>query len=139
MFIAKKPCSFGPNRNYLIGDTIPDGVVSPDAVKRLTKMGIIVEVEVEAPRIVDLTVDGVTITLPEEALQELVNILSGNAEDATDRIKELDNMDLLFLVNATDSRKTVQTAAKARAQALNEAQEQAPDEAQEGEESEGDQ
>lgn len=135
MFIAKKPCSFGPNHNYLIGENIPDGVVAPDAVKRLTKMGIIVEVEVEAesdaPSTMDVSVDGTTVELTQDGLQKLVDVLSANAEDATERIKELDNMDLLFLVNATDSRKTVQAAAKARAQALNEAQE--------GEESAGDQ
>lgn len=129
MFIAKKPCSFGPNHNYLIGDKIPDGVVSPNAVKRLTTMGFIVEVE--APVSFAVKVDDNTIHLTQEDLQKVVDVLTANAEEATEHIKALESMDLLFFINAADSRKTVQAAAKAQAQALSEQQE--------GAESEGEQ
>lgn len=118
MFIAMKPCSFGSNRNYLIGDKIPDGVVAPDAVKRLTKMGIIVEVEEPATITMEVKADDMTINLTQEDLQEVVDVLTANAEDAAARIKAIDGMDILFLINAADSRKTVQAAAKARAQEL---------------------
>ena len=138
MFIAMKPCSFGSKHNYLIGDKIPDGVVAPDAVKRLTKMGIIVEVEVPAPITMEVKADDMTINLTQEDLQAVMDVLTANAEDAAARIKAIEGMDILFLIHAAESRKTVQAAAKARAQELAEA-ENATAEPETPEESEGDQ
>lgn len=138
MYIAMKPCSFGSKHNYLIGDKIPDGVVAPDAVKRLTKMGIIVEVEVPNVVTMEVKADGMTVKLTQEDLQAVMDVLTANADDAAALIKTIDGMDILFLINAADSRKTVQAAAKARAQDLAEA-ENAPAEPDTPEESAGDQ
>ncbi len=41
-FIALKPCSFGGEK-FLIGDTIATSLVRPEMIKRLKKMGILVE------------------------------------------------------------------------------------------------
>ena len=66
----------------------------------------------------EVKADDMTINLTQEDLQEVVDVLTANAEDAAARIKAIDGMDILFLINAADSRKTVQAAAKARAQEL---------------------
>lgn len=42
MFIAMKPCSFA-GHVFMKGDTIPDGLVQPQAVSRLTTGGLIAE------------------------------------------------------------------------------------------------
>lgn len=132
--IAKKPCSFGGKKFY-IGEEIPsEFVVSPHDQE---KMGVLVIVNDDAgttPPAVDLgdpagditvvpvivrTKDGdATIILSPESVQTVVDVLTANAEEAAELVKQIDNDDILFLLHAADSRKTVQAAAKARAQAL---------------------
>lgn len=151
---AKKPCSFGGKR-FAIGDEIPvDLVVNPVAQAKMDVLSIVMDFPAMDPgdpagdctvvALVIHTKDGdVTLELLPESIQTVMDVLTDNAEDAVDRIKEITNDDLLFLVNAADSRKTVQAAAKARAQAL--AEEASAEEASEPavpeapEESEGDQ
>ena len=139
---AKKPCSFGGKR-FAIGDEIPvDLVVNPTAQAKMDVLSIVNDAPAMDPGdpagsitvvpVIVRTKDGdATIYLSAEAFQTVVDVLTANAEDAADRVKQIDNDDILFLLHAADSRKTVQAAAKARAQALMEAQE--------GAESEGDQ
>ena len=140
--IAKQPCSFGGKRFY-IGDDIPVELVQePKTQEKYGKL-VIVNDEVQAAPAMDfgapagdttvfvVMVGETSITLMPENIQTILDVLTSNADDAEKRIKQIDSMDILFIINAADSRKTVQTAAKARAQALNEAQE--------GAESDGDQ
>lgn len=140
--IAKQPCSFGGKRFY-IGDEIPVEMVQ--APKTQEKYGIlaIVNDEAQAAPAVDagdpagdigvvvVKVGDTVIDLAPEDIQTILDVLTDNAEGAEKRIKQIDNIDILFIVNAADSRKTVQAAAKAQAQALADAQE--------GAESEGEQ
>lgn len=139
--IAKKPCSFGGKRFY-IGDEIPVEMVhDPVTQEKYGTLTIVKDAAASevtgpvesggAPTVVQLTICGRVMVLENESIQTVMDVLTANAEDATDLIKHINSDDILFLVNAADSRKTVQTAAKARAQALMEAQE--------GEESAGDQ
>ena len=126
--IAQKPCSFGGKKFYR-GNEIPaELVLNP---KMQQEMGVLTIVEDEEAAGVPVMVEGQSFNLTPENIQILLDVLTANAEDAADLLKEVDSMDILFIVNAADSRKTVQTAAKARAQALSEAQE--------GAESEGEQ
>lgn len=140
--IAKQPCSFGGKRFY-IGDEIPVELVQePKTQEKYGKL-VIVNDEVQAAPAMDfgdpagdttvfaVMVEETYITLMPENIQTILDVLTANTDDAEKRIKQIDSMDILFIINAADSRKTVQTAAKARAQALNEAQE--------GAESDGDQ
>ena len=145
--IAQKPCSFGGKKFY-IGDEIPAELVHAPVTQE--KYGILTIVKDTAVSTVidhaepggDTTVvhvvihvkDGdVALDLTPESIQTVMDVLTATAEDAAELIKQITSDDLLFLVNEADSRKTVQAAAKARAQALAE-------EAQEhSEESEGDQ
>lgn len=150
--IAKKPCSFGGKRFY-IGDEIPgEFVLSPNDQE---KMGVLTIVnDTAAPAVIDpaepggdatvvhLVIHGkdgdVALDLAPESVQTMMDVLTANAEDAADLIKQITSDDILFLVNAADSRKTVQAAAKARAQALAEAASE-PAEPENPEESAGDQ
>lgn len=143
--IAKQPCSFGGKRFY-IGDEIPVALVQEP--KTQEKYGKLVIVNDEAiPAVMDPAEPGgdatvvhlvirskdgdVAMDLKPESIQTVMDVLTSNADEAADLVKQIDSDDILFLLYEADSRKTVQAAAKARAQALNEAQE--------GAESEGDQ
>ncbi len=127
--IAKQPCSFGGKRFY-IGDEIPVELVQePKTQEKFGKLTIVndaVEPGGDAT-VVHLVIHGkdgdIALDLAPESIQTVMDVLTANAEDAEKLIKKIDSDDLLFLVNAADSRKTVQAAAKARAQALMEAQE----------------
>lgn len=136
--IAKRPCGFGGKR-YFVGDEIPvEEVLNP---KEQEKMGTLAIVDDDAgaaapvdPGSGDVTMfpvvihskDGdVTISLTAESFQTIMDVLTANAKDAEALVKEIINDDILFLLNAADSRTTIKAAAKARAQALSEAQEDA--------------
>lgn len=141
--IAKQPCSFGGKRFY-IGDEIPVALVKEPATQE--KYGKLAIVNDEADSAVidsaagDCNVMTVVIhaeegdlplELTQDGLQAVLDILTSNAEDAEPIVKQMTHGDDLIFLDIADSRKTIKTAAKARAQALMEAQE--------GEESVGDQ
>ena len=139
--IAKKPCSFGGKRFY-IGDEIPVELVQEPKTQEKYGNLVIVNDESVPPvmdsgepggvaTVVPLVICGREMELAPESIQAVMDVLTANADEAEKLVKQIGSDDILFLLNAADSRKTVQTAAKARAQALMEAQE--------GEESEGDQ
>lgn len=138
--IAKKPCSFGGKRFY-IGDEIPVELVKDPVTQEkygnLTIVNDVVDPGEPGGDVTVITVvirgkDGdVALQLSPESIQIVMDVLTANVEDAEKIIKQIDSDDMLFLLNAADSRKSVQAAAKARAQALMEAQE--------GEESAGEQ
>ena len=141
--IAKQPCSFGGKRFY-IGDDIPVELVKEPATQE--KYGKLAIVNDEAdPAVIDsaagdcnvMTVvihaeeGDLPLELTQEGLQAVLDILTSNTEDAEPIVKQMTHGDDLIFLDIADSRKTIKTAAKARAQAIMEAQE--------GEESAGDQ
>lgn len=150
--IAKKPCSFGGKRFY-IGDEIPgEFVLNPHD---LEKMGVLTIVNDNAAfaemdlaesggntAVIHLVIrskDGdVALALDPESIQTVMDVLTANSDNAVELVKQITADDILFLVNEADSRKTVQAAAKARAQALAEAASN-PAEPENPEESAGDQ
>ena len=152
--IAKKPCSFGGKRFY-IGDEIPVELVKePKTQERYGNLVIVNDEAAAAPAMDpgdpagDTTVFAVmvgdtSITLAPENVQTILDVLTANADDAAALIKQMNSVSMLFIVNAADSRKTVQAAAKARAQALADAasvsEEPPTAEPEAPEESEGDQ
>ena len=150
--IAKKPCSFGGKRFY-IGDEVPgEFVLNPHD---LEKMGVLAIVN-DNPDLseMDLAESGgnatvihlvihskdgdVALALSPESIQTVMDVLTANSDNAVDLVKQITADDILFLVNEADSRKTVQAAAKSRAQALAEAASN-PAEPENPEESAGDQ
>ena len=143
--IAKKPCSFGGKRFY-IDDEIPAELVrDPATQERYGTLAIVNDSAVPAMNepggaaaVVHLVIHGkdgdVALDLDPESIQTVMDVLTANADDAVDLVKQITSDDILFLVNEADSRKTVQAAAKARAQALAEAAaEQESQEESEGE------
>lgn len=133
--IAKKPCSFGGKRFY-IGDDIPVELVQePKTQEKYGNLTIVDDAYAPAvmdtsepggdATVVQLVIHGkdgdIALDMTNESLQTVMDVLTANADDAVDLVKQIDSDDILFLVNAADSRKTVQAAAKARAQALAEA------------------
>lgn len=128
--IAKMPCSFGGKRFY-IGDEIPAELVQEPVTQE--KYGVLTIInDAAAPAehggeaaMVHLVIPGkdgdVALDLTPESIQSVMDVLTANADDAVELVKQITSDDILFLVNAADSRKTVQAAAKARAQALAEA------------------
>ena len=134
--IAKKPCSFGGERFY-IGDEIPVKLVqNPKTQEKYGNLAIVNDdtqtMETVAPAdVVEIVIRAkegdMPLNLTKDGLQAVVDVLTGVADDAVPIIKEMTDGDALILLHLTDSRKTVKTAAEARAQELN------------SEESEGDQ
>ena len=145
MLIAQKPCSFGGKKFY-IGDVIPgEFILNP---REKEKAGVITIVNdgaapavilpvepsdttAEVPLVISGKDGAVSMVLTVEDIQTVMDVLTTDTDNAAKLIKQIDSDNILFLLNSADSRKTVQNAAKARAQALCEAQE--------GKESEGDQ
>lgn len=128
--IAKQPCSFGGKRFY-IGDEIPvELVLEPKTQEKYGKLAIVND-EADQPvgerDVMTVFVHGkegdLPLDLTQEGLQAVLDILTSNAEDAEPLVKQMTDADALIFLDIADSRKTIQAAAKARAQALMEAQE----------------
>lgn len=142
--IARKACSFGGKKFY-IGEDIPAALVLDPCTQE--KRGVLAIVNDDAgttppaePAAIRKEVDIISVAihaeegdlpleLTQEGLQAVVDVLTSNVEDAEPVIAALEDGDALILLHATDTRKSVKTAAEARAKALN----------AKSEESEGDQ
>lgn len=140
MFIALKPCKFA-GQTFLAGETIPDKLVHPSAVRRLKNQRFIVvpdeqkevvEVPVEVKQLFTVPIladEGeLSVELEPEELKTLFIVLQNNADKAGKLVAEQVNTDLLLCIHALDSRKTVKEAAKEKATALIEAEKAAAEE-----------
>lgn len=143
-YIARKKCSFG-GVDYVVGDSIPHDVVMPGRVRSLVKSGIIVESGSDLERIRTeisesaaplkvaivgtgglmkvlipiLATEGIMqLEVSPEEVTGYFGIVQMNAEEAIETIKTVDSQDVLIMLDALDQRKTVKTAAKARAEQL---------------------
>ncbi len=115
--IAKKPCSFGGKKFY-IGDEIPAEYVQNP--RSLEKSGVISIVVVATIPVV-LHIDGkdYPLNLTSQGLQNVVDVLTTKGEDAKAIVAQMTDEAALILLDATDTRKNIQMAAQARAEALN--------------------
>lgn len=129
--IAQRPCSFG-GKQFPIGSEIPSELVSSPRMQEI--MGILsivpdgsepVQASPEPVTVNVLPVslhskDGdINLNLAADGLQAFVDVLTASATSAVEIINGINSDDLLILIHATDSRKSVQAAAEARAKALN--------------------
>lgn len=120
---------------YAAGDHIPADAVLPSRISTLVRTKTITTSaknpasDVGTPEIrtsevegIDLpikTEDGVlTLTASREDIVKAVEAMQMNAEEAEKTIKEIESEDVLIIIDACDSRKTVQKAVKARAEEL---------------------
>ena len=131
--IARKACSFG-GKKFFIGEEIPtELVLNPKAQETMGTLAIVSDGAGVIPQVIRETrseVDTMTVviraaegdlplTLTKEGLQNVVDVITGKANEAEKVIKEMTDGDALILVHIADNRKTIKEAAEARAKALN--------------------
>ena len=134
-YIALKAITLN-GTEYAAGDHIPADAVLPSRVSALVRTGTIATINAdtsavgaESPEIrtnevegVDLpikTEDGVlTLTASREDIVKAIEVLQMNADDAAEAAATIESDPALIIIDACDSRKTVQKAVKARAEEL---------------------
>lgn len=120
--IAKKPCGFGGKKFY-IGDEIPaEYVLNPKAQETMGNL-VIVNDEVAPGSAMEVVIrakeGNLPLTLTQEGLQAVVDVLTGTADDAKPIIEQMTDGDALILLHLTDKRKEIKAAAEERAQSIN--------------------
>ena len=133
-YIALKPCTFAGQR-YKIGETVPDEVLHPGAIKNLVKMQIVTPAdaitEAKTAQRGPIPIPPINITIRREngdielnlsdiGLQQIFDVLTSNASNAEKIVKTISDGDALILLHMSDSRKTIKEAAEARAKELEE-------------------
>lgn len=122
--IAQKPCSFG-GKKYFIGEEIPaELVLNPKLQESMGILSIVHDDGGIAPgaamEVVIRAKEGdMPLTLTQEGLQAVVDVLTGGADDAKPIIEQMTDGDALILLHLTDNRKAVKTAAEERAKVIN--------------------
>lgn len=134
-YIALKAITLN-GTEYAAGDHIPADAVLPSRVSALVRTGTIATINADTPAVgaespeirtnevegVDLpikTEDGVlTLTASREDIVKVIEVLQMNADDAAAEAATIESDTALIIIDACDSRKTVQKAVKARAEEL---------------------
>lgn len=119
---------------YKPGDVIPDGVILPNRVRTLKAVGMISEVaENDGTPVVSsselstisIPVKGengdITLEVTPEEVQTVFSLLQMTANEGITAIGKVESDNVLILVHAVDTRKTIQNAAKERADILSSA------------------
>lgn len=133
VFTCTKPAIFAGVK-YKPGDIVPAEAIPAGRVGAVIRLGLIAEAQqpaqelqqhTEPPAPVPITVqvkaeDGAVydVEMTPEAVAELVAVLQMTVEDATARIKAIEDGNALIVIDACDSRKTIKKAAAARAAEL---------------------
>lgn len=131
-YTALKPCCFSGEK-FTVGQSVPAELIRPGMADALVKMGVIAPQGGQAQTIkaVPAPVEAVTLTvhaeegdlaltMSVEALQSVIDVLTGVANQAEEIIAGMTESDALILLHCADSRKTVMAAAEARGKALSE-------------------
>ncbi len=134
--IAKKPCSFGGEK-FFIGEEVPAGLVADPALQE--KMGVLTIAQGESEYIPAVSAgpllsayDGtITISVVEENYGEIIavqataediqhtfSIMQMNVDEGVKAIAGVESENVLILLHAADSRKTIKEAAKKQADNL---------------------
>jgi len=146
-YIALKPITLS-GVDYAAGDSIPADAVLPSRVPALIRTKSIAranERPVEAQETpqndandfggvnLPIQTENGVLELPAsgEDIVKAVEVMQMNAEDAAKAVGDIESETTLIIIDACESRKTVKTAVKARAEELNAAAE-GDDEDQEG-------
>lgn len=132
-YTALRPCCFSGEK-FTVGQSVPAELIRPGVADALVKMGVIAPQggQAQAPKAVPAPVEAVTLTvhaeegdlaltMSVEALQSVIDVLTGAANQAEGIIAGMTESDALILLHCADSRKTVMAAAEARGKALSEA------------------
>lgn len=126
-YLCRKQLTAG-KATYHPGEIIPDGVILPERSGKLIRIGYISELNLIKPEVSEGTVqlsvmsasDGeneqvTAIPAKPEEVQRVFSILQMNAEEGTKAIAEVTSENVLILLHAADSRKTIKNAAKEQA------------------------
>lgn len=125
--IAQRPCHFG-GKDFFIGEEVPEDLVLNPGF--MIQAGVLVEtasaiLKAETGEAVDaihvvLHREGeeLALSLSEQDLQKVFDVLTGAANAAGDIIGAMDSDDALILIHAADGRKGVKTLAAERAKEL---------------------
>lgn len=131
-YICRKALFLG-GVTYQPGEAIPDGAVLPSRVRSLTSCGYIMEQTdepaAEAAASTGETSGGVlyvpikgddelTVPIPVDGAAFVFALQQSTADEAAAMLQDVEDENVLILIHATDSRKSVRAAAKARAAAL---------------------
>ena len=130
-YTALRPCCFSGEK-FTVGQSVPAELIRPGVADALVKMGVIAPQGGRAPKAAPAPVEAVTLTvhaeegdlaltMSVEALQSVVDVLTGAANQAEGIVAGMTESDALILLHCADSRKTVMAAAEARGKALSEA------------------
>lgn len=130
-YTVLKPINIGGKRR-IIGEVLNDSDVAAGRVYSLVKSGYISELKTIPEEGIDVAeLKQLTINIPindgvfdiEVALDDAVEvftILQSRVEEATERIKKIEKEEVLILIDATDSRKSVKAAAVEQAKKITE-------------------
>lgn len=139
-YVCIKPITLFGN-SYMPGEIIQDGHVLPSRERALVNAKCIAEVagnnDLPAAELIQVeTGEEVTFTIPvvqesdgdtaqvmgvpltEGEVQHIFSVMQMNAEEAAKAIKEIFNENVLIVLHAADSRKTVKDAARKQAGSL---------------------
>lgn len=131
-YICRKALFLG-GVTYQPGEAIPDGAVLPSRVRSLTSCGYIMEQTdepaAEAAASTGETSGGVlyvpikgddelTVPIPTDGAAFIFALQQSTADEAAAMLQDVEDENVLILIHATDSRKSVRAAAKSRAAAL---------------------
>ena len=132
-YTALRPCCFSGEK-FTVGQSVPAELIRPGVADALVKMGVIAPQggQAQAIKATSAPVETVTLTVHAEegdlaltmsvkALQSVIDVLTGAANQAEGIIAGMTESDALILLHCADSRKTVMAAAEARGKALSEA------------------
>ena len=136
--IAKKVCNFG--KRFYIGEEIPlKAVLDPQLQEKRGVLTIVNDDDAGTaapaaavpgepgsnvtvfPVIIHAKEGDLSLNLAPEDVQTIVDILTSNVEAAEPIVAQMTNAEALILLDCIDNRKSIKTAAKERALALNEA------------------
>lgn len=126
--IAKRPCSFGGEQFY-IGDVIPESLIAdPKTQEQLGVITIAGDMGAgEQPdsylpynEVISIEVKGdegmqMELLVTPEEIQQVFAILQMGAAEGVQAITEVQSDNVLILLHASDSRKTIKEAAKKQA------------------------
>lgn len=131
LYKALKPCTIS-GKKYLIDNEVDVSTLTEKEIASLKKMRFIVEAGLNAPVSTDeenpvektvevpvITKDGTfTVDLTADQLCKVVTVIQSEAEKAVEEVNLIEDENTLILIHRLDSRKTVQKAAKEKAEAL---------------------
>ena len=119
-YTVLKPINIGGKRR-IIGEVLNDSDVAAGRVYSLVKSGYISELKTIPEEGIDVAeLKQLTINIPinDGVFDIEFTILQSRVEEATERIKKIEKEEVLILIDATDSRKSVKAAAVEQAKKI---------------------